>query len=119
MDNVKACPFCGSEDIRIARYSDSEGGYIAVECRNTECQMSVSGVTKAEAIERWNSRAGDSPALKACPFCGSPAEISRNDSDYEPMYTVNCSNSECQAQTVSSSDVQDVTAIWDKRAKAS
>ena len=115
MDDVKACPFCGSEDIRIARYSDSEGGYIAVECKNLECQMSISGATKAEAIERWNSRAGDSPALKACAFCGSPAYLHTHvDEDTgETDYTVNCTG--CKAQSISDTDKQAVIARWNKR----
>ena len=115
MDNVKACPFCGSEDIRIARYSDSEGGYLAVECRNTECLVSVSGATKAEAVERWNSRAGDSPALKACAFCGSPAYLHTHvDEDTgETDYTVNCTG--CKAQSISDTDKQAVIARWNKR----
>ena len=113
---LKPCPFCGGKKNVVESYS---AGYYTVQCKTLGCLMSVKGATREEAISSWNKRAGDAPALKRCPFCGSPAEISRNDSDYEPMYTVNCSNSECQAQTVSSSDVQDVTAIWDKRAKAS
>lgn len=57
MDELKPCPFCGSdEDIRVvSEYSEAFYVY-CLTC--TSC--GPSGATSQEAIEAWNRRTGDS-----------------------------------------------------------
>lgn len=111
------CPFCGGKAC-LARYISDDGEEIAAECENIECLMSVHGaLTPEEAVKRWNRRV-DITGLKACPFCGSEAEIVKHEAEDESevdMYEVKCRNPQCCAETVTSSDIKDVIPIWDRR----
>ena len=51
---LKPCPFCGSENISIAK----PGGYWRARCEN--CRISISGyIRKDGLIESWNRRPDD------------------------------------------------------------
>lgn len=60
VDELKPCPFCGSEDVTIKEIM-SDCGYQSwweLKCANDEacgCSVSNSG-TKEEVIKKWNKR---------------------------------------------------------------
>ena len=62
-EELKACPFCGCEDVEVFHHPD-RGGMIGdswhVECGAEKCgNGTCHHETKAEAITAWNTRATD------------------------------------------------------------
>lgn len=61
MENLKPCPFCGGEAVRMDFLDNlpfkSVKGTRYFGCRKC-CVVSFNGMTEAEAIEAWNTRAG-------------------------------------------------------------
>lgn len=56
MPELKPCPFCGSDDIRIGKYGDSEFGYdYGVLCYSCQSHTRYTE-NKKEAVEAWNRR---------------------------------------------------------------
>lgn len=119
-DNLQAfnsqlmpCPFCGN-DAHLAWYKFTTEQVVA-ECENPFCLTAVCGArTPEEAIARWNNRAKET-YLKACPFCGSGAELEHFDNGECEMYQVKCKNPLCQAETPSYDKAEDVKKIWNTR----
>ena len=70
--------------------------------------------TPKEAVARWNNRA-KTDGLKPCPFCGVQAELKKFDNGECDMYTVQCKNPECQAETTASNKAEEVINIWNRR----
>jgi Lar family restriction alleviation protein len=62
MNERKACPFCGKEDLIVAVPSENESHY--VEC-NGCLTLGPSGDTFDEALSAWNTRAGVAVELPA------------------------------------------------------
>ena len=60
MENLKPCPFCGTEDIGISRVyidpisSDSPPDEVHVGCNG--CGIGYTEETEEEAVESWNTR---------------------------------------------------------------
>ncbi len=107
------CPFCGG-DAHLAWYSYGARQILA-ECENPYCLSAVCGsITAEEAVSRWNNRAKNN-GLKPCPFCGSYAILEKFNNGECDMYTVQCSNPKCQAETITSNKAEDVIAIWNRR----
>lgn len=81
MSDLRPCPFCGSDDLRI------DGGF--VRCNNCECdgpyheEMDESDEDSIEGIaEKWNTRAADARADKLAELLRevmSPRLISQDD----------------------------------------
>lgn len=119
-DNLRAmnnqllpCPFCGG-DAHLAWYNYGKE-QVVVECENPYCLSAVCGAkTPEEAIIRWNNRTKDNH-LKSCPFCGGKAEIEHFDNGECEMYQIRCKNPNCQAETPSYDNAEDVTNVWNKR----
>ena len=124
---LKPCPLCGRKG-SLAYYTNSkypEGEYV-IECDGVNrdgiehgayCGFSVRGSqTLEKAIARWNRRT-DYPELKVCPCCGGKARIAWRELPDDPdgVYWVECINPKCFAETVSSSNVEDVIKIWNRR----
>ncbi len=49
---IKRCPFCGSDDVRIEE--DCPTGFTEVYC--ADCGVSITRAHEAEAINAWNKR---------------------------------------------------------------
>ena len=58
MVNLKPCPFCGSENVRVRDYSDPMIYYYFVICKECKSKSGNFGI-KEKAIEAWNRRAED------------------------------------------------------------
>lgn len=60
MDDLKPCPFCGSDPVPEF-YSSEDGSGYATHCQAEACPAwpSVHGVDENEAITAWNTRAPD------------------------------------------------------------
>jgi Lar family restriction alleviation protein len=56
-DELKPCPFCGSDEISHGHVDYGAQGYGNVECHT--CDALVTADTEAEAIAVWNTRADD------------------------------------------------------------
>lgn len=98
----------------MAWYAHAEEQIVA-ECENPFCLSGVCGSqTAEEAVRRWNRRVMMCE-LKACPFCGGQAELTKFDNGECDMYTVQCKNPECQAETTASNKAEDVISIWNRR----
>ena len=61
MNQLKACPFCGSNDIEVKQYYN-DGWYWFVTCKN--CKAEKIHQFKGVAIQEWNTRPAED-ALKA------------------------------------------------------
>ena len=59
-ENLKPCPFCGSDDLRLVK-TISTGRYImkCLGCRKQVYFDSVECMDRKEAISAWNRRAGE------------------------------------------------------------
>lgn len=61
MTELKPCPFCGSENIKLNHYKVKENDWWYIVCPNCEIAMDPwrwnAGQTRMEAIEKWNRRA--------------------------------------------------------------
>lgn len=59
-NELKSCPFCGSEGNAI-RIPGNFPEHYAVVCWNEECGASIGNysMTKDEAVAAWNRRAND------------------------------------------------------------
>ena len=58
MNELKPCPFCGGDDIKLYNspvYTGLDRDAWSVRCRDCDSRISVYD-TKAEAIEKWNTR---------------------------------------------------------------
>ena len=107
------CPFCGG-DAHLAWYNNGDKQIVA-ECENPRCMSAVCGSeTAEEAVARWNNRV-KSNGLKACPFCGSDAELEKFNNGESDEYIVQCQNPNCQAETTYSDHAENVINIWNKR----
>ena len=53
-----ACPFCGGENIGTITPSGGSGREILLCCSNADCTVQVWGKDRADAIAKWNRRAG-------------------------------------------------------------
>lgn len=62
MDNVRACPFCGTQDDVEAAYSEEDECYY-VQCLG--CNAAVANVTMVAAVTTWNTRNGEEPTPTA------------------------------------------------------
>ena len=118
------CPHCGGT-AHLANYiGGMHGSYaerralkdkaeVVVECR---CGIAIWGATTPqEAIKRWNMRAEDTPALKACPFCGSPANLVKGVPMWfgnDELYSVRCTNPKCRAEMIGSETAEQAIAMW-------
>ena len=60
MDDLKPCPFCGSDPMPEF-YSSEDGSGYAIHCQAEACPAwpSVHGENEEEAIAAWNARAPD------------------------------------------------------------
>lgn len=58
MEELKPCPFCGSEHVSVRDYSDPMIYYHFVICKECNAKTGNFG-TKEKAIEAWNRRAED------------------------------------------------------------
>lgn len=107
------CPFCGG-DAHLAWYNYGEE-HVVVECENFNCLSAVCGAkTPEEAVKRWNSRMKENN-LKRCPFCGGVARLEHFDNGECEMYQVKCKNPQCQAETPTYNESEDVISIWNNR----
>ena len=62
MDELKPCPFCGSNAIVIATNYRHDETYFRVKCMNKECHVIPSTYENTSmdyVIEIWNRRAED------------------------------------------------------------
>ena len=60
VNKLKPCPFCGKKPIVVKVEKFPRGYYWAIQCdRSNVIVYTKSHNTKKEAIEEWNSRAGD------------------------------------------------------------
>ena len=60
MENIKPCPFCGSDAkyYEISReYTKSDNRYF-ISCTNNECGAIIDMDSKSEVISAWNKREG-------------------------------------------------------------
>ena len=61
MTELKPCPFCGSEDIKLRHYKVNDYDWWYVAC--VKCRIAIDPmlwddcVSREEAIEIWNRRA--------------------------------------------------------------
>ncbi|MBQ7577610.1 MAG: Lar family restriction alleviation protein [Synergistaceae bacterium] len=55
-EQLKPCPFCGSEKVEL--YRDGKGDYF-INCKNCMCLVSGFYRTKRESLQVWNTRAED------------------------------------------------------------
>ena len=55
MNDLKPCPFCGSDEISIVRTGTSRQSSI-VECQNCGCRLEANELRTGSA---WNGRAGE------------------------------------------------------------
>lgn len=53
IEELKCCPFCGSNDIEVKKYYD-DGWYWFVTCKN--CKAEKIHQFKGVAIQNWNTR---------------------------------------------------------------
>lgn len=58
MKELKNCPFCGSEDVRLYRYLEDEDYYTGVDCDGCSAHVEFWAYrsTGKEATEAWNRR---------------------------------------------------------------
>ena len=55
MYNLKPCPFCGSESVRIVSWGEEDGNTYWARCE--KCYVSTqSYFRKKDVIEAWNGR---------------------------------------------------------------
>lgn len=59
MTELKPCPFCGGEHVKLQHYKVDSNDWWYVSC--CECQIAMDPLqwdsqTKEQAIERWNKR---------------------------------------------------------------
>ena len=59
MEELKACPFCGSKDVNIEH--DPITGTYVVRCRACQCVVWQYYAFEEEAVAAWNKRADDRP----------------------------------------------------------
>ena len=59
MDELKKCPFCGSDAEVFVRYKDFEPKRNGVRCLNEACGAEIESAHQAEAVARWNRRYAD------------------------------------------------------------
>lgn len=64
MSELKPCPFCGSEDIKISPpCNDAPEGDLSLDCWDVTCRYcgcsSPFAATEDEMFERWNKRIVD------------------------------------------------------------
>lgn len=52
LNNAQPCPFCGSTKLTTSLWSEDNGEYIAISCK--QCNAEAPGKT-------WNDRAGEEP----------------------------------------------------------
>jgi Lar family restriction alleviation protein len=60
MEHLLPCPFCGEDDVKVARHPHAEaaGDYFTVACRNSDCYgITLTASTEDEARLAWNTRA--------------------------------------------------------------
>lgn len=55
MNELKPCPFCGSDDVEVVQLMP-DSSFMTV-C--SKCPVSIGAKTKDEAINLWNKRAGN------------------------------------------------------------
>lgn len=62
---VKNCPVCNGTRITVdAAYGEGVTLPWYVECDGRHCFVAVHGATRADAIERWNTRPGEDEAYR-------------------------------------------------------
>ena len=62
MNELKPCPFCGSETLEMDKEDGQDFNSWYITCYNCDCQgVSRYGMTRDEAIKAWNMRAEDQP----------------------------------------------------------
>lgn len=65
MDELKPCPFCGSDKVAVSRTPHSKYGILyGIECKSCNAHGSFRFIFEHYAIESWNSRPAEE-ALKA------------------------------------------------------
>ena len=118
MNELKYCPFCGSNNVHSAFYHFKDNGAKAViECRNCYCSSGYYDNLK-EAVAQWNTRI-HAPELKPCPFCGGAVHLKfyKCDGDDTPkedvLAHVECLN--CHCSSISGSDFENVIDFWNSR----
>ena len=62
-DQLKDCPFCGENDIKIMKHRTNNGhgleewDYYSISCRNPECfKPHGSDIELDDVIKKWNNR---------------------------------------------------------------
>lgn len=86
MDKLKPCPFCGG----VARILSVGFGY-KVYCTNPDCEVSPQTwgeLTYEAAIDAWNKRADDAPAIE--PERKQGMWLPDNNSPYEIRFVCSC-----------------------------
>ena len=78
MNKLKPCPFCGSNNIRIA---GDRGGIRRIECMPVKgaCGANILAKTDDEAIVKWNTRPAPPVEPETCKTCGGSGTV-----DFEP-----------------------------------
>ncbi len=101
-EELKPCPFCGNEAIKVEKTRlDGEGRYY-VYCPRCEARGSEQ-YCAANAIGAWNDVWNNAdislPELKSCPFCGAEGEFINYDSSVFWVQCVNCGSHGMQSET--------------------
>ena len=100
-DEIKPCPFCGSNVVGIKIYSPFE----LIFCPN--CGATLSSVN---AREQWNNRTMEETRLKPCPICGEKPELYES---YNGQSIVMCDK--CQLSSILCETSKEARALWNRR----
>ena len=87
MNDLKPCPFCGSEELNPLHHSADCYYRMFYEMFLSHGEVVYSDEKLREA---WNSRAMETKLLP-CPFCGSEAKLD----EYCGRYSVFCPSEQC------------------------
>lgn len=95
MEELRPCPFCGSDHVDLICMGTREDDPHVVEC--DDCDATATGMDRAEAVANWNRRAGrtcrDFGGEEgtngegydfACPVCGWCGDVT------EPNFCPHC-----------------------------